>query len=82
MQTYVNAIANELFLDVAAHLANRVHRKSSYYLHWAQKEWTWFQASGMINDQNTINDGLDNATCENNGGTVVRLASLRRSNSC
>lgn len=84
--TYVNAIANELFLDVAAHLANRAgggglggyhgnggssskHDKA-YYLDWAQKEWTWFQASGMINDQNLINDGLDNATCENNGGTV------------
>lgn len=69
--TYVNAIANELFLDVAAHLANRAHgQKKSYYLDWAKKEWAWFKASGMINAQNTINDGLDNVTCENNGGTV------------
>ncbi|WPH03688.1 Hypothetical protein R9X50_00657100 [Acrodontium crateriforme] len=68
-QTYVNAIANELFLDVAAHLANRSGRSSAYYLSWAQKEWTWFKNSGMINSEYTINDGLDNS-CKNNGGTV------------
>lgn len=67
--TYVNAIANELFLDVAAHLANRATEKS-YYLSWAKKQWAWFQKSGMINAQHTINDGLDINTCENNGGTV------------
>ncbi|KAI7358308.1 Six-hairpin glycosidase [Hortaea werneckii] len=67
--TYVNAIANELFLDVAAHLANRAFKKS-HYLDWAQREWAWFQGSGMINSQSTINDGLDLDTCENNGGTV------------
>lgn len=69
-KTYVNAIANELFLDVAAHLANRAGAKSDYYLDWAKKEWRWFKRSGMINSQNLINDGLDNATCQNNGGTV------------
>ena len=68
--TYVNAIANELFLDVAAHLANRAGRKSGYYLDYAKKQWKWFQESGMINAQHTINDGLDNSTCKNNGGTV------------
>ncbi|KAI6790520.1 glycoside hydrolase family 76 protein [Hortaea werneckii] len=67
--TYVNAIANELFLNVAAHLANRAFKKS-YYLDWAQKEWAWFQGSGMINSESTINDGLDLDTCENNGGTI------------
>ncbi len=69
-RTYVNAIANELFLDVAAHLANRAGAKKSYYLDFAKKEWAWFKQSGMINSQNLINDGLDNATCQNNGGTV------------
>ncbi|KAK5693641.1 hypothetical protein LTR97_010210 [Elasticomyces elasticus] len=69
-KTYVNAIANELFLDVAAHLANRGGSKSSYYLSWAKKQWTWFQSSGMINAQHTINDGLNITTCKNNGGTV------------
>jgi predicted alpha-1,6-mannanase (GH76 family) len=68
--TYVNAIANELFLDVAAHLANRAPVRSKYYLDYALREWTWFQKSGMINAQHTINDGLNLATCRNNGGTV------------
>ena len=68
--TYVNAIANELFLSVGAHLANRVPDKGSYYLQWAQKEWNWFQNSGMINAEYTINDGLNDTTCQNNNGTV------------
>ena len=65
--TYVNAIANELYLSVASHLANRMTNKK-YYLEIAQNQWTWFQKSGMINSQNLINDGLQN--CSNNGGTV------------
>ena len=68
---YKNAIANELFLSVAAHLANRVApAERSSYLSWADREWTWFQHSGMINSQNLINDGLDLATCKNNGKTA------------
>jgi predicted alpha-1,6-mannanase (GH76 family) len=70
-ETYENAIANELFLSAAAHLATRVdHADSAYYLDWAQREWTWFQQSGMINNQYNINDGLTLDTCKNNGGTV------------
>ncbi|GAB7343674.1 hypothetical protein MBLNU457_1661t3 [Dothideomycetes sp. NU457] len=60
--TYVNAIANELFLSVAAHLANRVAGKKSYYVNIAKAEWAWFQNSGLINPENLINDGLTNAT--------------------
>ncbi|OQO13103.1 hypothetical protein B0A48_02567 [Cryoendolithus antarcticus] len=68
--TYVNAIANELFLDVAAHLANRVGGgMRQYYLDWAERQWNWFDASGMINSKYTINDGLT-GDCKNNGGTV------------
>jgi predicted alpha-1,6-mannanase (GH76 family) len=67
-KTYKNAIANELFLSVAAHLANRVApTERGNYLSWANREWTWFQQSGMINSQNLINDGLDLSTCKNNG---------------
>jgi predicted alpha-1,6-mannanase (GH76 family) len=69
---YKNAIANELFLTVAAKLANRTRGKqSAAYLNWAQQEWTWFKASGMINAQNLINDGLNSKNsndCTNNGG--------------
>ncbi len=67
---YKNAIANELFLDVAAKLALHTHRKQrAGYLDWATREWTWFSASGMINADNLINDGLD-ASCHNNGRTT------------
>ncbi|KAI9716409.1 MAG: hypothetical protein M1828_000351 [Chrysothrix sp. TS-e1954] len=68
--SYVNAIANELFFDVAAHLANRVPADSKdYYVNSAQNQLAWFQQSGMINADNNINDGLT-ADCKNNGQTV------------
>jgi predicted alpha-1,6-mannanase (GH76 family) len=66
---YVNAIANELFLSTAAHLANRVEQRKSTYLAWAKKSLDWFFASGMINSEGTINDGLTDK-CENNEKTV------------
>ncbi|KAA8641453.1 hypothetical protein EYZ11_002272 [Aspergillus tanneri] len=65
---YVNAISNELFLSVAAHLANRVSG-GDQYRDLAQRQWQWFRDSGMINDNSTINDGLTDA-CANNGGTI------------
>jgi predicted alpha-1,6-mannanase (GH76 family) len=68
--TYVNAIANELYLSVASHLANRVTNQKDFYLNIATTQWNWFQNSGMINAQNNINDGLDFQTCKNNNGTV------------
>jgi len=65
------AIENELFISVAAHLANRAaDGRKPYYLSWAQESWSWFRNSGMINAENTINDGLNLATCKNNGGIV------------
>ena len=69
---YKNAIANELFLSVAAHLATRAKEKAdrNKYRDWAQKEWAWFSQSGMINTQNLINDGLNLHTCKNNGKTT------------
>ena len=58
---YKNAIVNELFLQLAAELANRATdpKEKSGYLTWAQKEWQWFAASGMINAGHLVNDGLD-----------------------
>ena len=74
---YKNAIANELFLSVAAHLANRDPQNSAQYLDWANQEWTWFAQSGMINTQSLINDGLNISQdptaatqCTNNGQTT------------
>lgn len=73
-RTYKNAIANELFLSVAAHLANRTGGAAkANYTQWSKREWNWFLASGMINSQNLINDGLDSTNptaCKNNNGTV------------
>ena len=67
---YKNAIANELFLDVAAALASRTaDEQRSEYLNWAEKEWHWFAQSGMIDDSHLINDGLNDA-CVNNGKTA------------
>ena len=68
---YKNAIANELFLSVAAKLASLTSdaQKRATYLDWAQREWKWFSASGMINADNLVNDGLD-ASCKNNKRTT------------
>ena len=68
---YKNAIANELFLAVAAKLASLTPdaQKRATYLDWAQREWKWFAASGMINADNLVNDGLD-ASCKNNKRTT------------
>jgi predicted alpha-1,6-mannanase (GH76 family) len=68
---YKNAIANELFLSVAAKLAGLTQesQKRTAYLDWAQREWKWFAASGLINPDNLVNDGLD-ASCHNNHRTT------------
>ncbi|KAB8239085.1 hypothetical protein ETB97_004962 [Aspergillus alliaceus] len=65
---YVNAVTNELFFSLAAHLANRASNPD-VYIDWARRQWKWFKDSGMINSNNTINDGLTN-DCKNNGGTI------------
>jgi predicted alpha-1,6-mannanase (GH76 family) len=68
---YKNAIANELFLSVAAHLAERARtaQERNEYLSWATREWQWFLASGMINGDHLVNDGLTSA-CSNNHRTT------------
>ncbi|KAI1776969.1 glycoside hydrolase family 76 protein [Hypoxylon cercidicola] len=63
---YTNAIANELFLSVAASLANRIPDRKDYFLDVAQTQWNWFKNSGLINGDNLINDGLTD-DCKNNG---------------
>jgi predicted alpha-1,6-mannanase (GH76 family) len=65
---YKNAIANELFLSVAAHLRNRATDRSREYAEWATREWVWFQSSGMIEDDHLISDGLD-SHCRDNHAT-------------
>jgi predicted alpha-1,6-mannanase (GH76 family) len=69
--SYKNAVTNELFLSLAAHLANRVSDPDRWagYVAWANLEWQWFSHSGMINSDNLINDGLT-TSCENNQQTT------------
>jgi predicted alpha-1,6-mannanase (GH76 family) len=70
-KNYKNAITNALFLTIAARLHARTpndYGKGSY-LDWAQRSWTWFKQSGMINPNNLVNDGLDK-NCRNNGQTT------------
>ena len=70
-RAYKNAIANELFLSVAAELATRGDTAGrDEYRKWAEQEWHWFAHSGMINDRNLVNDGLVTATCKNNEKTT------------
>ena len=65
-----NAIPNELFLSGAA----RLHRLTpgdsgpGSYLDWAQREWAWFNGTGMINADHQIVDGLTDLTsCKPSG---------------
>ena len=67
-KSYKNAIPNELFLLAAIRLHQRTPTDGSGYpgyFYWATNEWGWFQASGMINGQNLVNDGLT-SNCLNN----------------
>jgi predicted alpha-1,6-mannanase (GH76 family) len=52
---YKNAIANELFMAVAARLYLRT--KNASYKTWAVKEANWFKQCGLINDTNLSNFG-------------------------
>jgi predicted alpha-1,6-mannanase (GH76 family) len=67
-----NAIENELFLSVAASLANRERETAARdeALLWMRREWVWFRQSGMLNHEHLINDGLkmtEPGRCTNNG---------------
>jgi predicted alpha-1,6-mannanase (GH76 family) len=67
----IAAISNELFLSIAAHLANRVSgQEKEYYQDWAQMEWDWLWSSGIINGDGLVNDGIDQKTCKNDGKTT------------
>ena len=56
-----DAIANELFLSLGANLYEITG--SSSYLAWAQREWNWFQASGLVGPTHLVHDHLAPGTC-------------------
>jgi predicted alpha-1,6-mannanase (GH76 family) len=65
---YKNAVANGLWVRLAASLHNR-DRGETAWLGRAKGFWNWYKASGLINDRGLVNDGLT-GDCRNNGGTV------------
>lgn len=70
--SYKNAISNELYIKLAASLHNRIPGDTRY-LKRALTVWNWLGASGMINSDNLVNDGLaegSGGTCTNNGQTT------------
>ncbi|HZQ41905.1 MAG TPA: glycoside hydrolase family 76 protein [Acidobacteriaceae bacterium] len=86
-RTYKNAIPNELFLSVAAKLANRRKgRQRKKYIAWADREWNWLQHSAMVEPDHLFSDGLDSQCHDNhrrkwsyNQGVVLGgLAELSR----
>ncbi|HMI92831.1 MAG TPA: glycoside hydrolase family 76 protein [Polyangiales bacterium] len=68
-----NAIPNELFLTVAArlHLRTPGDAGSGSYRDWAEREWAWFRASGMLRDDHQIVDGIDRNSCAPGGITYT-----------
>ncbi|KAF2236677.1 glycoside hydrolase family 76 protein [Viridothelium virens] len=67
-QTYIASIANELFLSVAAHLANRTPNRDdkASYTNWAMKEVDWFDHANLINEFGDVIDGIDLNGCTRN----------------
>jgi predicted alpha-1,6-mannanase (GH76 family) len=68
---YKNAITNGLFLLAATRLYRLAPGDPGEggYRWWALRAWRWFDATGMINDDGLVNDGL-NDECVNNGGVT------------
>ncbi|KAF1987551.1 glycoside hydrolase family 76 protein [Aulographum hederae CBS 113979] len=51
------AIANALFISVAAQLANRKDNKK-YYVEWAKKNLEWFQNAPLLRPNGLVQDGV------------------------
>jgi hypothetical protein len=65
-RTYKNAITNSLYIQLNAALARRVPGGTTYRDR-AVAGWRWFRGTGLINGAGLVNDGLDTASCRNNG---------------
>src|SRR5262249_34615189 len=73
---YKNAIANELFISVAAALAlRRRHRDGEDHADWARRGWAWFSSPppggvAMINAAGLVNDSPDGGGVNTNTPSV------------
>ncbi|KAH7122299.1 glycosyl hydrolase [Dendryphion nanum] len=68
----ITAISNELFLSIAAHLANRIPGDGGKpYRERAERQWQDFKkAGGFINGRKLVNDAIHAEDCTNNGDTT------------
>ncbi|PCG97279.1 Six-hairpin glycosidase [Penicillium occitanis (nom. inval.)] len=68
--TYVAAISNGLYTELAAGLANRAGGGS--YLANAEANWNWFFSSGIVGSDNMVRDGLNSdSSCSLNGNVFT-----------
>jgi predicted alpha-1,6-mannanase (GH76 family) len=67
-RTYKNAVTNGQWIRLTAELHNRIPGDTAW-LERSQEAWDWYTASGLINSEGLLNDGLTDA-CANNGDTV------------
>jgi predicted alpha-1,6-mannanase (GH76 family) len=65
-----NSITNELFIKLSAQLHNTLP-DDQLWLARAEDTWHWFRDSGLINPDHSISDGLNDATCRNDGTTPI-----------
>ena len=65
--TQDNAINNELFVDVAASLGNRVLDNQQYYTQYAVDNANWLLGAGLLSENNTFHDGFDLLDCSTEG---------------
>ncbi|WP_419707454.1 glycoside hydrolase family 76 protein [Promicromonospora sp. NFX87] len=67
-RTYKNAVTNGQWIRLTAELHNRIPGDTAW-LDRSQEAWDWYAASGLINSEGLVNDGLTDA-CANNRDTV------------
>ncbi|MFC8798601.1 glycoside hydrolase family 76 protein [Promicromonospora sp. NPDC057138] len=67
-RTYKNAVTNGQWIRLTAELHNRIPGDTAW-LDRSQEAWDWYAASGLINAEGLVNDGLT-GSCANNGDTV------------
>jgi predicted alpha-1,6-mannanase (GH76 family) len=68
---YEASIANELYLETAASLANRVSNPKTDYRKYAQENLDWFMGAGLVTSKNVITDGITEDNCKAGGAVFT-----------